>query len=262
MNPTVSSTMLAIALAAGLFLSLLACLEIGYRLGRRVVEEQPERSHKGISSIEAAVFALLGLLLAFSFAGAMSRFDTNRQLIVQEANAIGTAYLRLDLLPADRQPEIRRLFRGYVENRLQVYEKLPDVVTVGQELARGAEMQQAIWSRAVAASKGDASQVAALLLLPAINEMIDFTTTRTIALNMHIPKLITFLLIAVILMSGLVAGYAMAKRGRRSWFHTFLYASIVAVTMYAIMDMEYPSAGLIRFDPADKALIDLLKAMG
>jgi hypothetical protein len=83
----------------GLFAGILISLEAGYRVGRRSSKRNPERGFEGVGAMEAAVFSLLGLLLAFSFSGATSRFDTRRQLIVQEANAIATAYQRLDLAP-------------------------------------------------------------------------------------------------------------------------------------------------------------------
>jgi hypothetical protein len=85
----------------------------------------PRRPHEGIGVIEAAVFALLGLLLGFSFSGGTSRLDIRRKLIAQEANAIEASYLRLDQLQAADQPEMRRLFRQYLDARLGVYEKLP-----------------------------------------------------------------------------------------------------------------------------------------
>src|ERR1700719_363553 len=116
---------LAIAVAISLFVGMLVCLELGYRLGRYAIEKTAS-SHEGTGTIEAAVFALLGLLLGFTFANGISHLDRRRELIVQEANSIGTAYLRLDLLPANRQLEMRHLFRQYLDIRLQVYEKLPD----------------------------------------------------------------------------------------------------------------------------------------
>src|SRR5687767_4262821 len=76
---------------------MLACLDAGYRFGRR--DDTSPRTHEGIGAIEAAIVALLGLLLGFAFAGSMSRLDARRELLVHEANAIGTAYLRVDLLP-------------------------------------------------------------------------------------------------------------------------------------------------------------------
>ena len=158
---------------------------------------------------KSACLVFSGPLLGFSFSGGTSRLDTKRQLIVQEANAIGTAYLRLDLLPASNQPEMRRL---YLDTRLRVYQKLPDQQAAEQELAHAERIQQEIWSRAVAASRDDPSRNTARLLLPALNEMIDITTSRTIALHTHLPPLIFALLMSVALPSGVLAGYAMAKR--------------------------------------------------
>jgi hypothetical protein len=205
-----------VGLSIGLFAAMMGCLEIGYRIGRRGAAKHPELAHDGIGAVEAAVFALLGLLLAFSFSGATSRLDARRQLIVQEANAIGTGYLRLDLLPVNDQPEMRRLFRQYLDARLRVYQKLPDLKAGEEEISRSQQMQQEIWSRAVTANRADQSQNVARVLLPALNEMIDITTSRSIALHTHLPALIFALLICVALLSGLLAGYAMTERERRS----------------------------------------------
>ncbi len=248
----------AIVLAMGLLVGMVVCLDIGYRIGRHRSNQQPERFHEGIGAMEAAIFALLGLLLGFSFAGGTSRLDARRQLIIREANAIGTAYLRVDLLPASAQLDMRHLFREYLNARMGGYERLPDLEAADQEFARAAQIQQKIWSDAVTASGDDPTQnMARLLLLPALNEMIDITTDRTVALHTHLPLLIFILLISVALLSGLVAGYAMAKRQSRSLFHMLLYAGAIAVTVYAIVDLDYPRSGLIRLDAADNALVEL-----
>jgi hypothetical protein len=248
--------MSAIALSIGLFAGTVICLEVGYRLGGRATDK-PELTHEGIGAIEAAVFALLGLLLGFSFAGGTSRLDTRRALIIQEANAIGTAYLRLDLLRAQDQPELRLSFRQYVAARLKIYERLPDLPAAEQELRRATELQQKIWSQAVIAARADSTQVAARLLLPAINDMFDVTTSRTVALHTHLPALILLLLISVALLSGLLAGFAMARRRSRSWLHMVVYALVLAITVYAVIDLDYPSSGLIRLESAESALIKL-----
>src|SRR5512147_455234 len=107
--------------AAGLFVGMILLLEFGRRLGRRREGKDEEGARAGLGAVEGAVFALLGLLIAFTFSGAASRFDARRELIVEEANAIGTAYLRLDILPAGAQPALREKFRQYVETRLEVY---------------------------------------------------------------------------------------------------------------------------------------------
>ncbi|HEY5866855.1 MAG TPA: DUF4239 domain-containing protein, partial [Candidatus Tectomicrobia bacterium] len=104
--------------ALSLSLGMLLCLAIGRWIGVRRMRQVTADARQGIGAIEGAVFGLMGLLIAFTFSGATSRFDTRRQLIVEEANAIGTAYLRLDLLPAAAQPALRELFRRYVDARL------------------------------------------------------------------------------------------------------------------------------------------------
>ena len=94
--------------------AMIVLLEVGRRLRRQHADAVVS------SAIEGAIFGLFGLLLAFTFSGAVSRFDTHRQLLTQEANDIGTAYLRLDLLPAQTQPELRQLFRDYTTSRLHL----------------------------------------------------------------------------------------------------------------------------------------------
>lgn len=251
-----SAAQMAIAISASLFALIFACLEVGYRVGRRNASQHPT-AHDGIGALEAAIFALLGLLLGFSFSGATTRLDTRRQLIVNEANAVGTAYLRLDELPAPEQPEMRRLFREYLDARLAAYARIPDMRAFHQGIAQAEQLQQQIWARAIVATRNDSTQNSARLLLPALNEMFDVTTARTIAIDTHLPGLVFSLLVLVALSSGVVAGYAMAKRRRRSWLHMFLYAACIAITVYTVTDLDYPRSGLIRLSSADKALEQL-----
>ena len=247
MSPAVWGVVLSIAVFAG----CLACMEAGFRFGRR-----RGREGEGTGPVDGAIFGLLGLLLAFSFAGATSRLDHRRQLITNEANAIGTALLRIDLLPADAQPEMRRMFREYVDARIRMQEQLFDPGAAEREMARATALQQALWTRAVAASRAAAGPDASLLLLPALNEMIDITTSRRVALYIHIPVLIQVLLVLVSLLSALLAGHAMAG-GRRSRLHMVAYALVLAVTLYVVVDLDHPRSGLIRLDAADQALRSL-----
>lgn len=250
-----------IALALGVLLAMLACLEAGYRLGRRAARRRPEWAHEGISALEAAVFGLLGLLLALSFAGGLSRLDARRQLIVAEANAIGTAYLRVDLLPTGDQPGMRRLFAAYLDSRLRAYDELPDLEAFDKALVVAKELQSRIWSAAVTGGRGDPSQNAVRILLPAINEMIDVTTARTVALHTHLPSLVFALMIFVALLSGLLGGYAMAKRRSRSWPHMLLFSLILTATIYIVIDLDYPSLGLIRLESAEQVLTELRRSI-
>jgi uncharacterized protein YneF (UPF0154 family) len=247
----------AVAVSLGLFLAMLMCLEIGFQIGRRRMGETGEQPDEGSGVIEAAIFGLLGLLLAFSFAGGEGRLDARRQLIVHEANAISTAYLRLDLLPDSEQPRMRHLFREYLDTRLEVHENLSDDEARARVVTRASQIQHEIWVQAVVASRLDASQNIGRLLLPALNEMIDVTTSREIALQTHMPPLIFVLLICIALLSGVLAGYAMTKGRRRSWVHGLIFAAVISVTIYAVLDLDSPRSGLIRLDAADSALQEL-----
>jgi hypothetical protein len=247
--------------AAGLFLGMLGIHEIGRRLGLRRIARDPEGATKGVGAIEGAVFALLGLLVAFTFSGAAARFDTRRQLIVEEANAIGTAWLRLDLLPPGEQTPLRALFRSYLDSRLDAYRSIPDREAVHRALARGAELQGEIWTRAVAACQTPEGHKAIVVVLPALNAMIDITTTRTMAARMHPPAVIYALLIGLGLISALFTGYAVAGGRRRPWAHAVGFSLAIAITVYVILDLEFPRLGLIRVDAADQVLHELRESM-
>jgi hypothetical protein len=249
-------TLTAVLLAAGLLLAMLACLEIGHRLGRRRAAQAPEGAGAGV--VDGAIFALLGLLIAFTFSGAASRFDQRRALIVEEANAIGTAYLRVDLVPAAAQGELRESFRRYLDARLAAYRAIPDLDKVNAELARAGRLQQEIWTKAVVASAGSP---AAVLVLPALNQMIDITTTRTMAGQTHPPAIIFALLFGLALLSALLAGHAMGLANRRNWLHTATFAVALAGAVYVIIDIEYPRVGLIRVDAFDAVLVELRESM-
>jgi hypothetical protein len=249
-------TLTAVLLAAGLLLAMLACLEIGHRLGRRRAAQDPEGAGAGV--VDGAIFALLGLLIAFTFSGAASRFDQRRALIVEEANAIGTAYLRIDLVPAAAQGELRESFRRYLDARLAAYRAIPDLDKVNAELARAGRLQQEIWTKAVAASAGSP---AAVLVLPALNQMIDITTTRTMAGQTHPPVIIFALLFGLALLSALLAGHGMGLANRRNWLHTATFALALAGAVYVIIDIEYPRVGLIRVDAFDAVLVELRESM-
>jgi hypothetical protein len=252
----------ALLYTAGLFVGMLVLSEVGRRIGVRRLAGDPEGATVGVGTVEGAVFGLLALLVAFTFSGAAARFDTRRQLIVEETNDIGTAYLRLDLLPTAAQPPLREHFRQYVAARLAVYRQLPDVAAATEALRRASTVQTEIWAQAVAGSREpDAHPDAAKLLLPALNAMFDITTTRTVALQTHPPTIIFAMLFVVALASALLAGHGLAGGKRRNWLHMVGFAAIITVAVYVILDLELPRLGLIRVEAFDQALVDLLKGM-
>jgi hypothetical protein len=248
-----------LAFAGVLFAGILVFLEVGRRVGRRRLAHDAEGARTGLGVVEGSVFGLLGLLLAFTFSGAASRFDARRQLIAQEVNAIGTAWLRIDLLPPEARPAIRDGFRQYLDARLAVYRKLPDVEAALAELAVSQRIQREIWTLAVELCQTEAG--ARVLLLPAMNAMFDIAEARTFAALMHPPPIIFVMLGALALAGALLAGYGMAGGRSRSWIHIVGFAVTITVAIYVILNLEYPREGLIRIDHFDQALVDLRSSM-
>jgi len=229
-------------------------------LRRRLKEPKSDQASSGL--LDGAVFGLLGLLIAFTFSGAASRFDHRRELVIKEANAIGTAYLRLDLLPVEAQPALRALFRQYLDARLDMVQKLPDIKASYAAIVQTNTLQGQIWPMAVKACQASGSVPATNLLMAALNEMFDIANLRaTTSLVMHPPTVIFGMLFGLALMCSVLAGYATACASVRNWVHVVAFAAITAGTVYVILDIEYPRFGLIRIDAVDQVMVNLRKSM-
>jgi len=258
---TTFSTGTAAGFAIALALLMVLLMELGRRVGRRRRGRDAEASHAGTGAIDGAVFALLGLLVAFTFSGAAGRFEERRHLIVEEANAVGTAWLRLDTLPPDAQPALRDLFRRYIDSRLRTYRLLPDLDAARAELASSQAIQAEIWRLAVPAAQR-AEPPALVVMIPALNAMFDITTTRTAVMYMHPPMIIYAMLSLIALVSAFLAGHGMAPGRDRSVLHVAAFSLIMAGTVYVILDIEFPRLGFIRVDASDAVLEDVRRGMG
>jgi len=245
----VESTLVALLV----FVGMLCLFETGRWIRRWRTARDGRHDEGAFGVIDGAVFALLGLLIAFTFSGAAARFESRRQLIVEEANAIGTAYLRIDLVPAAAQPALRQGFRDYLDARMAAFQALPDVDEAYRQVARANDVQTRIWAGAMAAIRDD--NTARMLLVPALNQMFDVANTRTVAATFHPPAAIFVLLVLLCLACAVIAGYGAG--GTRSWLHAISFAAILAGTVYVTWNLEYPRFGFIRLDPVDRVLIDL-----
>ncbi|HEX4769657.1 MAG TPA: hypothetical protein VH351_02425 [Bryobacteraceae bacterium] len=244
-------------LGLAIFVSILFAMEIGRRSGIHVRKQDPEGATSGTGPVDGAIFGLMGLLIAFTFSGAASRFDARRQLIVDEANKVDTAYLRITLLPGHVQPILQEAFRQYVDARLAIYRKLPDLAAATAELNRANKLQQEIWAGAVAGCQEAGSPAVMTLVLGSMNEMINVANTRTEGSQMHPPLVIPVMLVVLVLACSLLAGNLMAASKMRNWVHILGFAIMLSVTVLIILDIEYPRIGAIRIDAWDRALIQV-----
>src|SRR5262245_34797260 len=246
-----------VVLSVTLFACMLLLIETGRRVGTRRLAQDAEGARAGVGAVEGAVFGLLGLLLAFSFSGAATRFDHRRELITLEVNAIGTAWLRIDLLPADVQPIIRDGFRRYLDARLAAYGKASDIAAARAELASAGQAQAEIWAKAVEVCRTTRGEAARMLLLPALNEMFDIAQERTLAVQVHPPAAIFVMLVLLALGCSVLVGYGMAGGRRRSLLHMVGFAAAISIAAYIILDLEFPRLGLIQVSEFDQALVEL-----
>src|SRR5512133_3226390 len=148
MKPPIPPGLFALLLLFG----MLILMEVGRQAGIRRSRKETEGERGSLGPIEGAAFALFGVLMAFTFSGAASRFNEKRMLIAEEANTIETAYLRLHLVDKEAQPGLRELFRRYLDSRLETYRLLPDMEAAEGEMARSKKIQEEIWTSAIAAT--------------------------------------------------------------------------------------------------------------
>jgi hypothetical protein len=251
------------ALLIGLFAALIAMMELGRRRGRvAFTKSDAGERPAGLSTVEAVAFGLLGLLLAFTFSGAAARLETRRAQIVDEANAIGTAWLRLDVLPAEAQPPLRDRLRRYTDSRIALYRIFAQhgVEAALAELARSTALQQEIWAGAVAATRDAPST--AVIVLPALNTMFDLASARMAATAMHPPAIVYVVLAIISLVCGFLVGFEMGATPSPSRAHMVMLAAILAITFSVIVDFEYPRLGIIRIDDFDQLIAGVRASMG
>ena len=248
-------------LILGMLVAILALLGIGHRLGSRRLAGETEQERVGLVSIETAIFGLLGLIFAFTYAGAANRFEQRRALSIQEANAVGTAYLRLDLLADAPKAVLKEKLRRAGSLQVAAYEALPDVAAFEAKLGQAKSLQAEIWDGAVAAAR-EGPAPTAQLLLPALNDMIDVTSTRESLVRVHTPGAILATLVVLALFCSVLAGYGLAgSRTLSRYLHMGGFAVVMTLTIYVVLDYDHPRFGLIRVDFADSALAATVAAM-
>ena len=246
--------------AAALFGGMLVLQAYGRRLALRI--DAAADDARDARTAQGAVFALLGLLLAFTFSGALQRFDERRHLVVEEVNAIGTAWYRLDVLPSERQPEVRDLFRQYLDNRIETFRDVSDFGVRTDLVAKAGALQRQIWDAVLAGGDHSGPSTRHFVLIPALNNMFDITTTREAVTLVHPPMVIYFMIAGLAFVGAIFSGYALAGGHSKSWVHRIAFPLVTAVTLFVIVDIEYPRHGFIRVDAVDYLMSDLRKMMG
>lgn len=234
------------ALLLVFFLGLGAALESGFRIGARSVRQDRRRAEPTLGVIVGSILGLLALLLAFTFSIAASRYEERRSAVLDEANAIGTAYLRADLLPDAERAAARRLLHEYVLLRVDAAVDPFDSDIVAAAVVRSQDIHAQLWNQGVAVAE-TAPTVLTNLYLQALNTVIDLHTRRTQAgLHSAIPLSIWAALIAVTGIGLAMSGYEVgSSRGRRGLANFGLVIAL-SIVLSLIADLDNPRRGLLR----------------
>ena len=230
-------------LFAATVLLVLAAIEGGYRLAVFRKRQSNKEMSAPIGSVIGGILGLLGFLLAFTFGMAASRFDTRRELLLDEVNAIGTCYLRAGLVPAPERVEVRQRLREYVHLRAEVAKQpqsLPEV------LGRSEVLQNELWSQAILVAKEDGSSEMHALFIDSLNEVIDFHTKRFVVSQYHIPDIIWWALYVVSMLSMAGVGYQFGWAGSRDIAISFCLALAFSIVIVLIADLDRVNEGALQ----------------
>lgn len=244
------------AIAAVLFVSMALAIEAGFRLGWRERDRQTEASRAHIGSIQGSILGILALLLGFTLSLSLQRYDSRSEAVVDEANAIGTTWLRAQLLPAAQRSPVQALLREYVDARVAAGAlSLTDRERRSALLARAGRIQAALWGHARQAAAADPNPVTSGLFIQALNDMIDQFGKRDAALNRHVPEVVLLLLYATFLMAGAIVGFAPGAAGHRPSWASHIMVALIVVLVFVILDLDRPRRGLIEV--SQQSLTDL-----
>jgi hypothetical protein len=184
------------------------------------------------------------LLLGFTFAMAMQRYDLRHDLVVQAANSIGTTFLRASFLPEPHRAEVENLLRRYVDLRLSFYAAGDDPARIAAEEQTSAAIQRQLWSHAVAAGQTSDSPLTASAV-SALNDTIDLDATRFAAMRNRVPATVWRLLVAVAGCGCWAAGYGAGATGQRTAFAQAIIAVLIAMVITVLTDLCATRRGLI-----------------
>jgi len=242
-----------------LFVLLIIATQIGFMIGARSHRRTGEDGGPAATTIQAAVLGLLALLLGFSFSMAMSRYDIRKRLVVEEANDIGTTYLRAKMLPGTESAEACSLLRRYVDNRLKYYDYGVDYEAIRRSLSETDRLQKQLWSQAMAAVRADPNPVPTGLFVQSLNNVIDGHAKRIEAFENQVPEAIFLGIYIVAILSMALTGRVCGLSDNRNLMPTITAALLISLVVFMINDLDRPRQGTIKV--SQQSMINLRESM-
>lgn len=247
-------------IAVVLFLLLIAIYILGHRIQARKNALPGDEASKQLGTISGTLVGLLALLLAFTFGMANNRFDATRELVMQEANDIGTAIKRAEIYPDSIQKVLKQALKNYVEMRIQYYEVGHSEDQVHKAYLQSADSLDKIWQIACDFNKQDSESIIELKahFLPAVNDMMDIITARLVARESTVPAPLLYFLFCLSLTVAFLLGYA--DTGKIDWIVALGFTLMLSLTIYTILDIDRPRRGLITLDKVHERIYELRNA--
>jgi len=229
--------------------------EAGFRLGRWWQDRTPGEQEGPTGMLVGSILALLAFLLAVTMGMAADRFDARRAIVLDEANAIGTAYLRAGYLPQPASDQARELLREYVPLRIVVTQ----AGDIQAAIAKSLKIQADLWTVTEEVARNNGSDVVALFV-ESVNDVIDLHESRVTAAGARVPETILLLLVGGALLSLGMVGYNAGLTGRRSLLSAVVLIVALGAVLTIVVDLDRPREGFIQV--SQQPLIDLQQQIG
>jgi len=245
----------------GMFLSMLVVVLVaemlGYRLARYRIRKSDNAAEGPISSVVGAVMGLLAFMLAFTFSMSAGRFDTRKQLLLDDVNAIATASMRAQLLPEPHRSDCRALLKRYVDIRVEMK---PESRVIAKALEDAKDIQHQLWQHAMELARADMNSDIGALFVESLNEMFNLHNSRvTVALLYRIPPVIWYVLVLLTALSMAGVGYQFGLAGRLSVLVHLILGISFSLVVTLIADLDKPTNSLLQV--SRKPMIELQKQL-
>src|SRR5262249_45038639 len=242
-------------LAIGLIAGVVAAHEIGFWLGS-LTHSKDEPFDRQVGLVRTSTAALVAFLIGFAFSGAASRFIDRADLIVKEANALGTAYLRADTIAEPQRGELKAAIKEYTADRVSLLSREGrDQMEVLLAKVRG--LHEQMGKSAINATNDNAPLMA--VVLPPINEVIDLHSVHLAMARRHLPIPIMAMLLGTAAIGVGMLGFGNGRVGRRFSVLDSVYGAVLAVALWMTIDLDYPGIGIIRV--SNLTMVETLAAM-
>ncbi len=242
----INSWLIAILLLAAMGLAM----RVGRAVGKRGAKHHNDESKSQVGAVQGSLLGLLALLLGFTFSLALNRYDDRSKAVVAEANAIGTAWLRTDMVGEDRQADTKALMSRYGILRLEAGRVPASAHDRRTELVGAAEnVFGQLWALAAAEAAEKPGPVS-MGFAASLNDMIDALGARDAAIERHVPELVLFLMFATFVLLGAILGYSSGLTAVKAGFPVYAMLILIVVLVFVIIDLDRPRRGMIEVNQA------------